>query len=208
MKDPLWLEWAQRLQAIAQTGLTYCQDPFDAERYQAVREIAADILASGAGLNDSAPVLDLFKAETGYATPKVDVRAAVFDRDERVLLVRERGDGCWTLPGGWADVGSAPSLNAVREVREESGYEAEVVKLAAVYDRNRHGHPPFPFHVYKLFFVCRLSGGNPSHSNETDAVDFFDENSIPQLSQTRVTPAQIAHMFDHLRHPDWPTSFD
>jgi len=202
-----WLEWAQRLQAIAQTGLTYCRDPFDRERYEAIRGIAAEIMANGAGLTDSSVIEDLFKGDVGYATPKVDVRAAVFDQD-RVLLVREREDGCWTLPGGWADIGRSPSLNVIREVREESGYDSEVVKLAAVYDRERHGHPPIPFYTYKLFFVSRLIGGAPGHSIETDGVDFFDENHLPQLSLTRVTPQQIRHMFEHHRHPRWPTSFD
>lgn len=207
MSNPPWLERAQRLQAIAQTGLTYCRDPFDQERYETVRAIAAEIMAGGAGVEDAAPIVDLFRGDTGYATPKVDVRAAVFDGG-RLLLVREREDGCWTLPGGWADVGSAPSVNAVREVREESGYEVEVLKLAAVYDRDRQGHPPIPFHAYKLFFICRLTGGTAAHSNETDGVDFFEEGNLPQLSLTRVTPAQIGHMFDHLRHPEWPASFD
>jgi ADP-ribose pyrophosphatase YjhB (NUDIX family) len=202
-----WLDWAQRLQAISQTGLTYCRDPFDTERYEAIREIAAEIMAKGAGLTDASFITNLFKGEVGYATPKVDVRAAVFDQD-RVLLVREREDGCWTLPGGWADIGCSPSLNVIREVREESGYESEVLKLAAVYDRNLHGHPPIPFYTYKLFFISRLIGGMTAHSVETDGVDFFDEKSIPQLSLTRVTPTQIRHMFDHYRHPEWPTSFD
>lgn len=207
MNNAPWLDWAQRLQAISQTGLTYCRDPFDTERYDAIREIAAEIMAKGAGLTDASFITNLFKGEVGYATPKVDVRAAVFDQD-RVLLVREREDGCWTLPGGWADIGCSPSLNVIREVREESGYESEVLKLAAVYDRNLHGHPPIPFYTYKLFFISRLIGGMTAHSIETDGVDFFDENGIPQLSLTRVTPTQIRHMFDHYRHPEWPTSFD
>jgi ADP-ribose pyrophosphatase YjhB (NUDIX family) len=202
-----WLGWAQRLQAIAQTGLTYCTSAYDKERYQAIREIAAEIMANGTGLTDSSMIVDLFKGDVGYATPKVDVRAAVFDHD-RLLLVREREDGGWSLPGGWADIGSSPSDNVIREVREESGYESEVLKLAAVYDRARHGHPPIPFYAYKLFFIARLIGGAASCSIETDAVDFFDEDKIPQLSLTRVTPAQIRHMFDHYRHPQWPTSFD
>jgi ADP-ribose pyrophosphatase YjhB (NUDIX family) len=207
MDNPFWLDWAQRLQAIAQTGLFYSQDPFDTERYESVREIAAEIMARGAGMEDRSVIVDFLKGDVGYATPKVDVRAAVFD-GERLLLVREREDGCWTLPGGWADIGSTPSVNAIREVREESGYESEVLKLAAVYDRNRQGHPPIPAYSYKLFFICRLTGGSPAHSNETDAVDFFDEYNIPPLSLPRVTSSEIRHMFDHLRHPEWPTSFD
>jgi len=207
VNNAIWLEWARRLQAISQTGLTYAKDPFDVERYEAIREIAAEIMADGAGVTDAARIVDLFRGDVGYATPKVDVRAAVFDGD-RVLLVREREDGLWTLPGGWADIGSAPGVNAVREVREESGYECELVKLAAVYDRDLHGHPAIPFYTYKLFFVARLVGGAAAHSVETDGVDFFAEDEIPPLSLTRVTPAQIRHMFEHHRHPEWPASFD
>ena len=208
MSNPLWLGWAQRLQSIAQTGLTYAKDPFDQQRYEATREIAAEIIAHSAGLKDTSPVLDFFKGDVGYATPKVDVRAAVFDPQDRLLLVREREDGCWTLPGGWADIGSSPGVNVVREVKEESGYDVEIVKLAALYDRALHGHPPIPSYCYKLFFLCRLTGGAPVHSNETDGVGFFGENEIPPLSLTRVVPAQIRHMFEHYRHPEWPTSID
>jgi ADP-ribose pyrophosphatase YjhB (NUDIX family) len=153
------------------------------------------------------PILDLFKVEVGYATPKIDVRAGVFDR-ERILLVRERKEGLWTMPGGWADVGDAPSVAAIREVKEESGYDVAVVKLAALYDRDKHGHPPMPYHVYKLFFLCRLCGGTALCSLETDAVDFFAEDQLPSLSLPRVTTVQVKHMFDHHRHPEWPTSFD
>jgi ADP-ribose pyrophosphatase YjhB (NUDIX family) len=207
MSNPLWLEWAQRLQALSQTGLTYCRDPFDRERYEAIRELAAEIAANGAGLDDKSVVMDFFKGDIGYATPKVDVRAAVFD-NERLLLVREREDGCWSLPGGWADIGSSPSANALREVKEESGYDVEIVKLAALYDRSLHGHPPIPSYTYKIFFICLLTGGAAAESTETDGVGFFNENDIPQLSLTRITPLQIRHMFEHFRHPEWPTSFD
>lgn len=165
------------------------------------------MMTQGAGLSDVEPIADLFKQGAGYATPKVDVRAAVF-RDEQVLLVRETEDGGWSLPGGWADVGDSPSVAAVREVREESGYEVVVRKLAAVYDRDRHGHPPIPFHAYKLFFICDLIGGESARSYETDAADFFAEDKLPPLSLTRVTPDEICHMFGHYRHPEWPTSFD
>jgi ADP-ribose pyrophosphatase YjhB (NUDIX family) len=207
IETPQWLQWARRLQAVAQNGLTYAEDPFDVERYMEIQRIAAEMLAGGAPGRDVPAWLADFHREKGYATPKVDVRAAVI-RDGRVLLVREREDGGWTLPGGWADVGDAPSLAALREVREESGYEAKIRKLAAVYDRDRNGHPPSPFHSYKLFFVCDLTGGEAKVSHETIGVDFFEENAIPPLSLPRVTPTQIAHMFEHYRHPEWPTTFD
>ncbi len=204
--DPKWLEWAKGLHAIAQNGLTYAKDPFDIERYESVRKIAAEMMAVHSDV-DLNYVRDLFAGEVGHATPKVDVRGAVF-RDDTILLVREREDGRWTLPGGWADVNESPSEAVVREVFEESGYCTRVIKLVALYDRNRHAHTPFPYHVYKLFFRCELIGGNPSQSVETDDVAFFHEDEIPELSLTRVTPAQIARLFEHYRHPDWPTDFD
>ncbi len=204
--DYKWIEWAKRLQAIAQNGLTYTQNPFDIERYKSLRAIAAEIMATYSNVEPDY-VLDLFAQEVGYATPKVDVRGAVF-RDNTLLFVREREDGCWTLPGGWADVGDSPSEVAVREVYEESGYNTRAVKLLAVYDRDRQGHPPLSHYVYKLFFQCELLSGSPSPSIETDEVAFFAENEIPQLSLTRIMPAQVARIFEHHRHPDWSTDFD
>ena len=203
------LDWVKRLQAIAQTGLTYAKDHYDIERYRSVRQIAAEMLAESSSGVSPTRLIDLFARDVGYATPKVDVRAAVFS-DEGLLLVRERSDGAWTLPGGWADVGDSPSSAAVREVKEESGYDVVATKLAAVYDRDhaRHRHPPVPYHVYKLFFLCETVGGGAKTSMETDAVSFFAEDRIPPLSLERVTPEQITHLFDHYRHPEWPTSFD
>ena len=202
-----WLEWARRVAALAQNGLTYCQNPFDEQRYSELRAIAAEMMAAAGGLTDAAPVLAGFKMEEGYATPKIDIRAAVF-RDEKVLLVKERADGLWTLPGGWADVGDSPSFAAVREVKEESGYEVVAKKLAAVYDRDRHDHPEIQYHVYKFFFLCELRGGAAAESVETSGVDFFGEDNLPPLSLSRVTPEQIRHMFGHYRNPEWATSFD
>lgn len=201
-----WLSWAQRLQALAQTGLTYSAEGFDRDRYAAVREIAAAMMAAGGRL-DPRPLEQVFAGQDGYATPKVDVRAAVF-REGRILLVKERQDGLWTLPGGWADVGDAPSRAAERETLEESGLEVRAVKLAAVYDRNRHPHPPMVWHAWKLFFVCELLGGEARPSDETEAVEFFPEGALPPLSVQRVTAEQIAAMFEHHRDPARPTCFD
>jgi ADP-ribose pyrophosphatase YjhB (NUDIX family) len=204
--DPSWLVRAKRLQAIAQTGLTFVRDQYDRERYEAVRNIAAAIIAEGTGA-DPHVLGPLFAAESGYATPKVDVRAAVF-RGERILLVKERADGGWTLPGGWADVGDSPRMAVEREAVEESGYEVRAVKLAAVYDRNLHGHTPHLFHIWKLFFLCEIIGGSPRPSSETEAVEFFAVDSLPALSAGRVTALQIEHMLEHHRQPEWPTTFD
>ncbi len=203
------LGWAKKLQGIAQTGLTYAKDQYDIERYERVRQIAAEIMAAHSGGTSSTEFLDLFRKDIGYPTPKVGVRAAVFS-ESRLLLVKERDDGTWSLPGGWADIGLSPSAAVVREVKEESGYDVIAKKLAAVYDQDqeRHGHPPMPFHIYTLIFLCELVGGNAETSIETDAVSFFAEDSIPQLSLPRVTQQQITHLFAHHRHPEWPASFD
>jgi ADP-ribose pyrophosphatase YjhB (NUDIX family) len=205
--DPQWLSWTKRLQAIAQTGLTFTRDHYDQERYEELREIAAEMMAAGAGMPDSEKVLALFSAETGYATPKVEVRGAVVRGDE-ILMVREREDGGWTLPGGWCDVGEAPSAMVVREVKEESGFDVKPVKLAALFDRNKHPHPPIPTHAYKLFFLCEVLGGDATPSFETPEVRFFPRHRLPNLSIARISPYQIEHMFEHAEHPEWPTSFD
>ena len=204
--NPAWLDWAQRIQALAQNGLTFSHDHFDIERYEQLRQIAAEIMAAHSSA-DLRAVHDLFAQGAGYATPKVDVRGAVF-RDGAILLVKERSDGGWTLPGGWADVGDSPSAAVEREIAEESGYRARAVKLLALYDRNKHAHPPIPDHAYKLFFLCELTGGAPASSAETDGVGFFREHELPALSVMRVTHAQIARLFEHYRHPDWPADFD
>jgi ADP-ribose pyrophosphatase YjhB (NUDIX family) len=206
MPLPQWLAWAQRLQAIAQTGLFYAKDPFDIQRFSEVRKIASEMIAVPSGY-DALSITGLFSSEHGYATPKVDVRAAVFDRG-RVLLVREKEDGLYTLPGGWADVGESPAECVLKEVREESGYSATIRKVAAIYDRARHDHPPIPWYCYKLFFVCDLAGGEATDSIETSGAAFFNETELPPLSLTRVTEIQVRHMFDHYRHPEWPTSYD
>ena len=205
--EPIWIDWAKRLQAIAQTGLTYAESPYDVERYEQVRHIAAEMVAdrSEAALPR---VLDLFAQDTGYATPKVDVRAVIFHNGS-ILLVRERSDGRWTLPGGWADVGEAPSECVVREAQEETGYTVRVRKLLAIYDRSKHPHdPPFPFHVYKMFFLCEIVSGQATRNNEIDEIGFFTRDVIPPLSLTRITPQQIDRMFEHQLHVDWPTDFD
>lgn len=205
--EPRWLGWGRRLQAIAQNGLELSEGGYDRLRYAQVREIAAELLAAGAGAEPAA-VVDLFARERGYATPKVDVRGAVF-RDGRVLLVREAG--LWTLPGGWADVEDSPSEAVEREVLEESGYRTEAAKLLAVYDRSKHPHVPLrPWRIYKLFFRCDLVPGaeRAPLGGETDAAEFFPPDTLPELDLGRVTPGQLARLFAHHAHPDWPPDFD
>jgi ADP-ribose pyrophosphatase YjhB (NUDIX family) len=205
--DPTWLDWARALQIIAQNGLAYSKDPFDVERFESVRQIAAQMVAAQTETS-AGDLLDLFSGEKGYATPKIDVRGAAF-QDGKVLLVRELLDqGRWTLPGGWADPGDSPSEAVLREMREESGFEARVVKLAAVFDRDRRGHPYYYFSVYKLFFLCEITGGAPAESIETGGVGFFGEHDLPELSLGRVTGDEIRMLFEHYRRPEIPTQFD
>jgi ADP-ribose pyrophosphatase YjhB (NUDIX family) len=200
------LDWARELQAIAQNGLAFSRDTYDRERYLKLQELAARMLAAELEISP-AQAHAYWEGEHGYATPKVDVRGGVFD-GERVLLVRERSDGRWTLPGGWVDVNDSPSEAVAREIREESGYEAHAVKLAALVDKNRHPHPPGVHHIYKLFFVCELTGGAPQASHETDAVAFFPVRELPELSTGRVLAPQIERLYEHRLNPDLPTDFD
>jgi len=208
MTDPRWLQWTRRIEAIARNGLTYTEGPFDRERYLELQRIVAEMTGAYTG-TEPERILDLLTRDlaSGYATPKVDVRGVVF-RERGILLVREREDGLWTLPGGWADAGETPREAVEKEIREESGYQARAVKLLAVYDRDRHGPPPLRWPVYKMFVQCDLVGGEASHSIETEGVDFFAEEEIPPLSEGRVTPGQIRRMFEHLRNPSWAADFD
>jgi ADP-ribose pyrophosphatase YjhB (NUDIX family) len=207
--EPKWLTWARDLQAIAQTGLTYGRGKFDRERYEMLRALASTIMASHTGASVER-IEALFAGETGYATPKVDVRAAAFDDRDRLLMVREAGDGNrWTLPGGWADVNLTAAENVVKEVREESGYAVQVRKLAAVFDRTRQGHPAAVFSCYKIFLLCDVVGGEATSGLETSEVGWFSEDQLPDdLSLDRVLPGQIRRMFQHNRDPIRPTDFD
>jgi ADP-ribose pyrophosphatase YjhB (NUDIX family) len=208
VNEPHWIQWARALQAISQTGLHFAVDQYDKDRYQQIAKIAAEILAHHTNLSEK-KVLELNASEFGYATPKVDVRGVVF-KDSKILLVREIADHeRWTLPGGWADVNETPSQAIVREVLEESGFETQVVKLLAVYDRDKQGHiPPFPYHVYKLFFLCEITGGSARAHGETSEVAFFGEHEIPELSISRVKEKQLWRFFQHDRNMKLPTDFD
>jgi ADP-ribose pyrophosphatase YjhB (NUDIX family) len=201
-----WLLVVQRLRRVAEAGLTYSESPYDRERYTQLTRLASEI--AEAGLDASANVVEeILKAERGYPTPKVDVRA-VIPRDGKILLVKEAADGRWALPGGWADVGETPSQCTAREVLEETGYVVRPVKLLALFDKSKHGHPRELWWTYKAIFLCDLVGGAPEPSHETLEVGFFAENEIPPLSLPRTTPGLVARMFEHLRDRDLPTDFD
>ena len=199
------VERAKQIAALAKTGLYYTRNHYDEVRYQQLLHIAAEMMADAADA-DPATVKLILTADDGYITPKVDLRGAVF-REGKILLVREAVDGRWTLPGGWADVGDAPSEAVEREIREESGYEAKAVKLLALEDRKRR-HPPSLNEVYKVAFLCELVGGEARTSAETTAVAWYGEDEIPPLSEGRVTAEQIRRWFKHWRQPNLPTEFD
>lgn len=140
MEQLKWLTWAQQIQAISQTGLAYSKDVYDLERFEQLRAISIEIMKEYVDVEVD-QIRDLFASETGYATPKVDVRGVVF-QDNKILMVKEKIDGAWALPGGWADIGLSPKEVVVKEVREESGYEVQAVRLLGVYDKKFHDHPP------------------------------------------------------------------
>ena len=201
------LELLRELAAISQTGLEFTKDPYDRERYIRLRQVVEELLHTPPSANPEFDPGVLLGNDKGYSTPKVDVRGAAF-RDGRVLMVRERSDGLWTLPGGWCDLGTSAGESVVKEIREESGFEARAVKLAAVQDRRKYPHPFQFHHIYKLYFLCELTGGRPQESIETDGVDFFAEDALPPLSTGRVLEQQIHLMFQHERNRGLPTAFD
>lgn len=207
-----WLSWAKRIQSVSQSGLTFAQDPFDVERYEQLQLVAAEMMSQHCD-TETAVIHNLFTQQTGYATPKVGVRAAVFRENgagPEILMVKETyGDALWTVPGGYADVGDSPSEAIIREVREETGYEVRPVKLTAVYDIDKQGQPERPFSLYRLFFFCEIIGGRPIEgNNEIEAVDFFFLHKLPPLSLAKITSSQIICQFDHYKQPDLPTYFD
>lgn len=205
-KPPRWLEWAREIQALSQTGYHYAENHYQRERYQRLLDIAAEITSEYSCLA-FAPLNEIFQAQIGYATPRVDVRGAVFE-EGKLLLVRERLDGGWTMPGGWADVGDVPSQAAEREVWEEAGFRVKARKVIGIYDGNRIG-PLELFHAFKIVFLCELLGGEARSSSETSAVAFFGPDEIPPiLSGERTKARHILDAFAALESPDSATIFD
>ena len=204
-EDP-WLTWAREVQSIGQSGLFWQRDVFDKERYERLIELSAEMMTA---LSDGTPppFARLFAEQDGHATPKVDIRGVVF-REGKVLLVKEMLDGCWSMPGGFADVGRSAAEVAAKEVWEESGFEVTVTRLLAVYDRARHGHSHSAFHMYKLFFACEITGGAQTGGMETTDVDFFALDALPELSAGRITARQIRRMHTLYHDPNLPTEFD
>jgi ADP-ribose pyrophosphatase YjhB (NUDIX family) len=189
-----WLSWAKRLQSIAQAGLTYSKDKYDIERFQQIRDISIEILNEYTEISNE-KIKDLFCNETGYQTPKVDIRGAVF-KDGKILLVKESIDGRWSLPGGWAEVNLSVKENVIKELREETGLNVVPKRLIAVLDRNKHNHPITPYGIYKIFVLCELIGGVFKKNIETVESGFFSLEDLPPLSLGRVTKEQITMCFE------------
>lgn len=205
MKPPKWIAWAREIFSLCQAGLAYSKNEFDIERYKRLREISAEMIESQSEVSRET-TLESFSMQAGYATPKIDVRGAVV-RDNKILLIQERMDGKWAMPGGWADLGNAPASVAEREVWEESGYRVKAEKVIAVIDANRI--EPFEFyHAFKIIFLCKLLGGEPQISHETLAVDFFDLKDLPPLSIYRTNEDMLHEVFAHVKDPFRPAAFD
>ena len=204
-QTPKWLDWAQEIYSLSQSGLTYSGNQYDIERYKRLQEITAEIIASQSEISKET-VLESFSMQAGYITPKIDVRGAVI-RENKILLIQERADGKWAMPGGWADLGNAPASVAEREVWEESGFRVKAEKVVAVMDANRIQPMEF-YHAYKIIFLCKLLDGEPRISYETLAVEFFDPNNLPPLSTYRTNEDMLREAFAHVKNPDRPTAFD
>lgn len=205
MSSNPWLDWTVELQSLAQAGLFYGRDVFDLERYERIRAIAAEMMAALTDL-PVAKVRDLFCNETGYQTPKIDTRAAIFDGD-RILLVREN-DGRWSLPGGWCDVNLSVGENAVKEAREEAGLDVRAERLIAILDGGRHNCPVSAYGVTKVFVACAALGGAFVPNSETTEARYFPENELPELSEAKNTADQVRMCFEAHRSPTWAPPFD
>jgi len=201
-----WLQWASELQSIAQAGLTFSTDNYDRDRYEKIRMLVVDILHQYTDV-DHKKIRDLFASETGYQTPKVDIRSAIF-KGEEILLVKEKIDGKWSLPGGWADVNSSVSESAERECLEEAGAIVKSKRIIAIHLADRHINHPSPYTIYKIFVECELIKTDFKENTETLEAGFFDTENIPELSLERNTPDQIKMCFEAKKHMVFETIFD
>jgi ADP-ribose pyrophosphatase YjhB (NUDIX family) len=201
-----WLKWATELQSIAQAGLAFSTDNYDRDRYQKIRKLAIDIIHEYTDVEDG-KIRDLFASETGYQTPKVDIRAAVF-KEGKILMVREKVDGKWSLPGGWADVNTSVSESAIRECLEEAGAEVKPDRIIAIQLANRHNLTNFPYTVYKIFVQCDLIKNNFAENTETLDADFFSIDSLPPLSTNRNNKKQVEMCFEAKKHKLFEAIFD
>ena len=201
-----WLLWATELQSIAQAGLTFGENQYDRDRYQQIRDLSVDILHEYTDM-DHNKIKDLFASETGYQTPKVDIRAAVFNND-KILLVNEKIDGKWSLPGGWADVNSSVKESAVRECFEEAGAIVKPKRVVAIHLGNLHNNHNYPFTIYKIFVECELIEYRFVENTETLGSGFFSIDKLPELSVERNTLEQVRLCFEAKKNKVFETVFD
>ncbi|HEX7357371.1 MAG TPA: NUDIX hydrolase [Ignavibacteriaceae bacterium] len=201
-----WLRVAREIQQLAQTGSAFAVTDYEKNRYKRLTEITAEIIEHHTDLQKES-VQKILMDHPGYATPKIDVRAAVI-KDNKILLVQETTDNCWAMPGGWADVGDVPSEVAIRECKEESGYDVNPIKVIGVFDANRVGGRLEFFHAFKIIFLCELIGGEAKISDETIDVQFFDLEHLPILSLNRTNDKHINEIKLHLINPERKTFFD
>jgi ADP-ribose pyrophosphatase YjhB (NUDIX family) len=203
---PKWLEWAREIQQLSQTGLAFAKTGYEKLRYERLIELTAEIVEHHTKL-DKAAVETVLMKQPGYATPKIDVRAAVIN-ENKILLVQERTDNLWAMPGGWADVGDIPSEVAIRETKEESGFDVKPIKVVGVYDANREGGYLEFFHAFKIVFLCDLIGGEAKSSDETIDVKYFNLEGLPPLSPNRTNDNHIEEIRLHLKDSKRETYFD
>lgn len=200
-----WLDWAIELQSLAQASLHYGHDVYDKERYQRIREIAAEIMAVHADIPVER-VQDLFCNEKGYQTPKLDCRAAIF-QDDKILLVQE-SNGQWALPGGWVEVNLSVKNNMIKEVKEETGLDAIPQRLIALHDRNLHNEPPYAYGICKVFSLCTVTGGEFHENSETLGYEYFAQDELPPLMADKTTVEQVQMCFEAYKDPQWQPVFD
>ncbi len=206
--QPQLVAFLEQVLATAQAGLTYSKDPFDIGRFEALRAATVALMASQSDLQPQA-IAEWIALDSGYPTPKLDVRALIVDEAGHLLLVQERSDGCWTLPGGWCDIGDSPADAVVREVEEETGLECQAVQLLALFDKLKHPHPPQLPHAHKAFFLCEVTGGQLlCETDETQGAAYFPVDDLPELSRHRVVASQLQTLHAHLLQGRRDTLFD
>lgn len=199
------LKWAKELQFIGQVGLAYSKDPFDRERFQRIREISAEMMSARSGL-PLEKVKELFCNETGFQTPKLDTRAAIFD-NEKILLVKEN-NGTWSLPGGWVDANQTLRSNTEKEVLEEAGLKVKAIRLIALHDMAARNQPMFAYNVCKAFVLCQAEGGCFQPNMETTASGYFSVEELPPLAEEKNSQAQIEMCFAASGDENWKVRFD
>jgi hypothetical protein len=201
-----WLKWAIEIQGLAQSGLAYTTNVYDIERYERLREISAEMIEEKSNLNLE-KVKDLFCNETGYQTPKIDTRAAIF-KDNKILLVHEN-NGTWSLPGGWCDVLESVKSNTIKEVKEEAGLDVKATKIIAVQDRNKHNRPIYVYGVCKIFVMCEIIGGEFKENIETTEMKYFALDELPEnFANEKCTKEQVEMCFGAKDDDNWQVQFD